>query len=757
MRGQTGSVKPAESGRAAGSRPSPEPRSTKLPKRPRTAQEVRLLYDRGRRDFRGFDLRQFELRGIDLSGLDLRGADLSEAILENARLHHIQCGALLRWRCVRWVLQLLIGVIAGLLQTSAAFSGAAVAAKEVTELGPRLRYLPGAVCSIVFCAIVLLILRQGVKLRRTLLLALAACLIVPLGGLFRLDSTTVGMLSGSVSASVIEFALACIAAPIGGVFWSVSVSALCNILFISVAADETTWSAVCVACTSLISLIAMYYFARRTLAGDLRYVRQHALRVAVLALFGTRFRGCDLIGASFEGAELTGADFTGAALEGCRFRGAHNLELARCGPGRLSQLPVRRLLSSGVGEGGGFAQLNLRDLVIEYAALRGADLTRADLRGAYLKGTDLLAAKTLEGVQVDTDTFNRSGWKSSVLETLQDRGVRVEANRASPLQDAVQDLRAGETTSLLMYFDRAPGQLDQLLLQAAFIESLGSDHSARIVSPTGDPSPDPHLCVQAAKREELLSLAEWLAGEPQRSSEAQAPRTPELAALLNPLLRHYKATTAASLQRIELHEPLTSSSENEARATRRSLTWDVLRRRVEPDRPRCVAILATAEDAVHELALRRQLASLAEQGLIEPLSVDSTASGMPRQKAARATLARADLVLCLLSPELLSAVASLRTGATSAEPSGELAEGLRLAQFRKVALPILLRPVDRAQTSLLEAASLPRGGRPLSECADYAGALRDVAVDVRRWLLGLREADSARAAVRSRSPEVYSP
>ena len=124
-----------------------------------------------------------------------------------------------------------------------------------------------------------------------------------------------------------------------------------------------------------------------------------------------------------------------------------------------------------------------------------------------------------------------------------------------------------------------------------------------------------------------------------------------------------------------------------------------------------------------------------------PVPDERGVAGAERIAKIAESAGRDDLVLCLVSTSLLAA-ASLtnETEATAQQDLAALAEALRLVQFRKVAVPILVHPIERTGLPLLDLSPLPQDGTPLSQSKDYEAALRDVVSGVQRRLLSLGEA-----------------
>lgn len=702
------------------------------------ADRIRQRLAQGKRDLRGADLRLLDLRDIDLAGCDLRSTDLSGAILENACLDRVRCGVLLRWRCVRGLLQMLLGLLAGgLLASAAACCAAEFCVAEVIAQGPRLRYVPGLLGTLAHGLALWIFLRRGIAPKRVLMLALLAGLGVGIGalGLPELaESVALGVLGGSV---VLAFALAWPLAAAAGLVMS-GIGGTAAVGFAVFAAVQEHGAGIPVAAFGFGLLSVLLIMVRRAMAGDPRHVRQRALFLYIDTLFGTRFRGSDLLAASFAGADLRHADFVGAALAGCRLRGARHADKARFAAGTLAQPQVLRLLTQGTGQDGYFAHLNLRELVIRGAELRGADFTQADLRGTDLTGSDLLQAAELTSARIDASTCQRSGWRPAYLQSLQSRGVQlVSVGRAA---DAMPDLKQGAGPGLLLAFAGGLDALEQLLVRAVIVQELGPKTRCRVLLPEAANPPGSQLYIQSAERDELLHLLERLRGDPQRQRALPPPAgppSPAFDALLSPLVRRYDEIAATHLQRIELHTALPGAAAGtpaDRSPTRRSLAWDVPGGRIELTRPRRLAILHAGADSAHAEALRRRLTSLSALGLMEPLPAPGPAS--------RAAVARADLVLFLLSPDLLAATsaqggASPMTMPMSTAERTALTESLQVAQFRKVAMSVLLRAVEGAGEPLLELPRLPAEGQPLTGCADYEAALRDVVASVRWRLLQL--------------------
>ncbi len=105
------------------------------------------------------------------------------------------------------------------------------------------------------------------------------------------------------------------------------------------------------------------------------------------SLFATQFGGSKLDGADFSHAHVA-ADFTNASVTNARFDGA---DLSADEKNQSMGL-MRGAFKSAKLDGSSFKDANMARVMMEFASLRGADLTNANLRGGEFGAADFTGA-----------------------------------------------------------------------------------------------------------------------------------------------------------------------------------------------------------------------------------------------------------------------------------------------------------------------------------------------------------------------------
>lgn len=162
------------------------------------------------------------------------------------------------------------------------------------------------------------------------------------------------------------------------------------------------------------------------------------------------FRRADLIGADLQGADLSGADFRGARLRGVNlsratFRGT-KLEGASMNQAILRYADLRW---------SGLNQLDLSQSIFELSDLRDANLSGANLRDTYLTGADLSGANFREANlseanlnEANLSGANLSGAKISLSQILSAKtyeGVILDEDLQKELDDWIKNNPKVET------------------------------------------------------------------------------------------------------------------------------------------------------------------------------------------------------------------------------------------------------------------------------------------------------------------------
>lgn len=247
--------------------------------------------------------------------------------------------------------------------------------------------------------------------------------------------------------------------------------------------------------------------------------------------------------------------------------------------------------------------------------------------------------------------------------------------------------------------------------------------------------------------------------------------------MLAQLVRFYREQTAPHLQSVELHEaidapsvpastasprlhagdapstamvpasavpsawPAQVPSTTDRRPTKRTVAWYPWRDQVVTDHPpRRLAILSAPEDARDGAELLRHLSGLAQKGLVALFDETRLLAGVDRPAALRELVVEAELVLCLVSAELLAALGPAQGVDGLAQARIHLAEAVKLALARReqdglVVIPVLLRPASLLDSPFADLKPLPGDGRPISQWSDRDAALVDVVAGVRLHVL----------------------
>lgn len=136
------------------------------------------------------------------------------------------------------------------------------------------------------------------------------------------------------------------------------------------------------ALASFLTILAIVFIVQASLKGASKIAWIQEKAVFWAATGGTSFYAADLSDVCFDGAKLRHTDLRKANLNCTSFRNVTGLELARLEGTILEDPKVRKLLTTGDGQG--------EDLT--GAILNGANLQGADLREAVLTRTQLLGA-----------------------------------------------------------------------------------------------------------------------------------------------------------------------------------------------------------------------------------------------------------------------------------------------------------------------------------------------------------------------------
>ena len=169
------------------------------------------------------------------------------------------------------------------------------------------------------------------------------------------------------------------------------------------------------------------YLGWRSLSQDPKFISIQQLAIATAAKGGTCFHNADLTGANFTEATLKNTNFSDANLTGTKWFHAQGINRAACKNAALQSPEVQRLVTTYIGRGNSFNQLDLQGINLQNTALsdasfintnlkkanlQDADFTRAKLVGTQLQQANLtgacLTGAYIQDIQIDVDTQLRS-------------------------------------------------------------------------------------------------------------------------------------------------------------------------------------------------------------------------------------------------------------------------------------------------------------------------------------------------------------
>ncbi|MFN6571782.1 pentapeptide repeat-containing protein [Dendronalium sp. ChiSLP03b] len=364
--------------------------------------------DFSHQNLRGRSFKGQDLAGANFSYADIRGVDFTGANLRDANFNHAQAG--LRWGGLIALLTtaLLFAILAGLFLPYFTIDTISLLTTNKDPIGVLVLVILGFFFSYLF-------IRQGLFVA-----AVAIALLATFSRMMPFATSIVAILVLTVAVTI--------AAAVGKKAVNItSVSSAIAALYFPVAAGKTQPELLAVVMIVTIAEVALSVFiSRQALAGEQKYdlIRTFAILFGIGD--GTRFQESDLTDANFTGATLKSVNLLKANMTRTCWFNVKKFDIARFDNTYLEQPPVRKLVTTRLGQAQNFDHQNLRgvnllgaNLVdasfigadLSHANLQDADLTRAKLVQTQLDGTDFTGA-TLTGAYIEdwnitTDTkFN---------------------------------------------------------------------------------------------------------------------------------------------------------------------------------------------------------------------------------------------------------------------------------------------------------------------------------------------------------------
>jgi Pentapeptide repeats (8 copies) len=397
-------------------------------------------------DFKGQDLRGRSFRGLDLSYADFSDArlgsnDFTGATLTGAKFCRARFGLSRKAWAGGFVLQLVVGGLAGLL---AAVGASAFFARTESIL----KFLQITTIAAVFGTTIGLALFFGgvgwVAVQRNrldylhwltaviLAAGTAVTMVSPLNLNLVLAAeaavTTIGPLAEAVAIAAVVVVIVAVAVAgagtqVGTVAVAVAMAITIDLAVIEVGApgrNGTTALALAsavarvgavagAAAVALAALLSAYGFYLGHRAIRREESQLSLLRRAHLAFASTgasRFTST-LTNVDFTDADVKHVNFSAAQLIDCTFHNTKNLHLAQTKNTLLAPHKVRELLSSRRSDDHDFTNLNLTGANFAGMGLRGFDFAHANLSHADFSGCDLSQAN-LSAVTAVSAKFNRA-------------------------------------------------------------------------------------------------------------------------------------------------------------------------------------------------------------------------------------------------------------------------------------------------------------------------------------------------------------
>nr|WP_322666209.1 pentapeptide repeat-containing protein [Dendronalium sp. ChiSLP03b]MDZ8208996.1 pentapeptide repeat-containing protein [Dendronalium sp. ChiSLP03b] len=344
------------------------------------------------RSFKGQDLAAANFRYADIRGVDFTGANL-----RGANFNHAQAG--LRWGGLIALLTtaLLFAILAGLFLSYFTIDTISLLTTNKDPTGVLVLVILGLFFSYLF-------IRQGLFIA-----AVAIALLATFSRMMPFATSIVAILVLTVAVTI--------AAAIGKKAVNItSVSSAIAALYFPVAGGKTQPQLLAVVMIVTIAEVALSVFmSRQALAGEQKYTLIRTFAILFGIADGTRFQESDLTDANFTGATLDSVNFLKANMTRTCWFNVKKFDIARFDNTYLEQPPVRKLVTTRLGQAQNFDHQNLRGVNLQGANLVDASFIGADLSQANLQDADLSLAKLVQ-TQLDGTDFTGATLTGAYIE-----------------------------------------------------------------------------------------------------------------------------------------------------------------------------------------------------------------------------------------------------------------------------------------------------------------------------------------------------
>ena len=336
-------------------------------------------------NLRGRSFKNQDLTGADFSNCDLRGVDFSGANLTAAKFCHAKMGKTFKAALGVFLLQFLIGLIAGFFSMLGViilfyYNDSLLTLFDLNSVNHKMLFV--ITCSLLFACFSLLfvVTKRPAYLGYFLILSLIGA----------------GIGAGAVAG------VAAIAVALAGVVAGALALALAGVVAGAVAVAENL--ALTLIASTIIYNTLGFYIGKRAIKKEenhLSFFRNMSLKLNSMG--GTQYAFSQLHNVDFSEADLKYARFKDSIILNCDFKKAKNHHLAITTDTPLALRKVRDLIIDNKISDKDFSYLNLAGLVFSGLNLEDVDFSHSNLCGADLSHTKMTGV-IIENWNIDTRT-----------------------------------------------------------------------------------------------------------------------------------------------------------------------------------------------------------------------------------------------------------------------------------------------------------------------------------------------------------------
>lgn len=434
--------------------------------------------------------------------------------------------------------------------------------------------------------------------------------------------------------------------------------------------------------------------------------------------------GSNLDGACLEGASLLGVSLIGASLCSANLHNVH-MEGARLYGGRLNEVSLVSVDLTGADLSGAFLEgAKLIDVNLCRTKLIDADFTNANLVRVNFGDADISDAE-LQGVRFDLETYQRSRWTPTFLETLRQRGASVVGLERFP--QSVHDLLIGTREGLLLCFDMRLAPIERFLIDGVILNVLGRDTDCRIVE-FREQGNTMFIRLHSSRRADLEAVAEVLFSQVWQRHNRCGEQSLMRANFLGEKALEHLSVLLHRMERMELR-----LDQHEQPACR----WNLRQDQIQVSQPMRLFYSYASEDEFLLQELERHLSVLKRQGVIQTWHGGLVQAGGALAEQQLSQLREAHIVLLLVSAYFVSSdhLIDVQLPLALDRHTSGAARVFRL----------LTRPVDVTGSPLEKLPYLPDDGKPVTTWSERDAAWTNVAAGIRQAVINLASTPSAKS------------